>query len=111
MNMRRLIAATMLWSSCLCVFAGGIIQTEKADGSFATVESSSLVDGCVVTKYLDGTQRESFEGGKIVNTYYKNGKLKSAYLYNGGNEKFYVFDEITGIRSEPKYPKVESKAN
>jgi len=106
-----MIASAVLGLSCLCAFASGRLQIEKDDGSFEKVEDASIVDGCVVTRYLDGTQRESFDGGQTVNVYYKNGKLKSAYLYNGGNEKFYVFDAETGARSEPKYPKNESKSS
>jgi hypothetical protein len=94
---------TMALLTGFSAFATGTIRTERADGSFEVVESADVVDGYEITIYRNGKRKESFNDGKIINTYYANGKKESSYNYNFGNEKYYVFDPETGERSEPKY--------
>ena len=100
--MKRATLAGVLLTG-FSAFATGTIRTERVDGRFEVVESADVVDGCEVTIYRNGKRKESFNGGKVINTYFANGKKESSYNYNYGNEKYYVFDPETGERSEPKY--------
>ena len=99
----KLVIPAILCFASVAALATGTVQTEQEDGTFTSVQDSKIVDGCIVTHYLDGTKKESFNGGKIIHSYYKSGKKQSSYNYNSGNVKFYVYDEETGARSEPKY--------
>lgn len=93
----------VLFSMGAYCFSLGTISTEQGNGTFVSINDVNVVDGCIITIYKDGRRSESFDNGDMIITYYANGNKATSYNYNHGNEKFYIFDPVTGARSEPKY--------